>query len=231
MLLGGLQKTSLVDYPGKLAATVFTIGCNFSCPFCHNADLVLAEEIKRHPLISEKEFFKFLKDRQDLLEGVCITGGEPTVQNDLENFITKIKELGFLVKLDTNGAKPKILRDLLNKNLVNYVAMDIKAPLEKYPQLVKRKIRLGDIHESTGIVREMPDYEFRTTVVPGIIDKKELLAIARWLKGSKKYFLQQFVPQKTVDSAFEKVDPYPVGKLKDFCELVRPYFKTCDVRL
>ena len=231
MLIGGLQKISLIDYPEKVAATVFTLGCNFSCPFCHNADLVEPEQIKKHPLISEKYFFKFLKGKQGLLDGVCVTGGEPTAQKDLEEFIAKIKALGFLVKLDTNGSRPQILRDLLKKNLVDYIAMDIKAPLQKYPKVVRKDVRLGDIHESVSLGKEAPDYEFRTTVVPGLIEKDDILAIAQWLKGSRRYFLQQFVPEKTVDSAFEKVDPYHIEKLRDFCQLARPYFKKCDVRV
>lgn len=231
MLIGGLQKLSLIDYPGKLAATVFTVGCNFHCPFCHNSDLVLPEKIKNHPLIAEKDFFKFLKTKKGLLEGVCITGGEPTIHNDLADFIAEIKELGFLVKLDTNGSNPNVLKDLIKNDMVDYLAMDIKAPLKKYPQLAKSKINLKNIDESAGVVRGAPDYEFRTTVVPSIINKEGLLAIAHWLQDSRKYFLQQFVPQKTIDSAFEKMNPYPEQKLKEFCQMLQPYFETCQVRL
>ncbi|TSA55631.1 anaerobic ribonucleoside-triphosphate reductase activating protein, partial [bacterium] len=137
MLFGGLQKTTLVDYPGKVAATIFTTGCNFRCPYCHNPELVLPELIKKQPKITEKEILDFLKERQKLLEGVCITGGEPTIQSDLIDFIKKVKDLGFLVKLDTNGSCSDVLNSLIERELIDYVAMDIKAPKQKYELFVE----------------------------------------------------------------------------------------------
>ena len=139
MLFGGLQKTTLVDYPGKVAATIFTTGCNFRCPYCHNPELVLPELIKKQPKITEKEILDFLKERQKLLEGICITGGEPAIQPDLIDFVKKVKDLGFLIKIDTNGSCPDVLNNLIEEKLIDYVAMDIKAPKEKYEILVKTR--------------------------------------------------------------------------------------------
>ena len=139
MIIGGLQKTTLIDYPGKIAATVFLSGCNFLCPWCYSAELVLEEKIKLQPKISEKELFDFLKQRKGLLEGIVICGGEPTIQKDLPNFLEKIKNLGFLVKLDTNGSNPEMLEYLIKNKLVDYVAMDIKVPEKKHSIVSKNK--------------------------------------------------------------------------------------------
>ncbi|MDD5590081.1 MAG: anaerobic ribonucleoside-triphosphate reductase activating protein [Candidatus Portnoybacteria bacterium] len=231
MLIGGLQKITLIDFPGHIAATVFTVGCNFSCPFCHNPELVDGVRIKEQPLLSEDDFFNFLKLKQGLLEGVCITGGEPTIHPDLLHFIDKIKRMDFKIKLDTNGSRPDILGKLLNKRLVDYLAMDIKGPLEKYHQIVGSQIDLERIHESTVLARQFPDYEFRTTVVPGLHKKADFLSIARWLEGAKKYFLQQFRPGKTLDVNFSKKQPYPDEKLAEFSRVVEPYFEVCKIRI
>ena len=186
MNIGGFQKVTLIDYPGKIAATVFTVGCNFLCPYCHNSELVDPEKIKNQPRVSEREILEFLATRQGLLEGVCVTGGEPTLQNDLPEFIKRIKNLGFLVKLDTNGSNPQVLENLLAKNLVDFVAMDIKAPLEKYKKVVGDKVILANIQRSTELARSAPDYEFRTTVLPSLLSSKDILSIVRWLQGFKK---------------------------------------------
>ncbi|TSC53635.1 MAG: pyruvate formate lyase activating enzyme [Parcubacteria group bacterium LiPW_39] len=177
MLLGGLQKLTLIDYPGKIAATVFTVGCNFDCPFCHNPELVDPQKIKKQPRIAEKYFFEFLDDRRGMLEGVCITGGEPTLQPDLPDFISQIKNLGFLVKLDTNGTNPTMLEKLLAANLVDFVAMDIKAPLEKYKKVAGKNVSLENIQRSVELTRRAPDYEFRTTVLPALHSRKDILSI------------------------------------------------------
>ncbi|MBI4708933.1 MAG: anaerobic ribonucleoside-triphosphate reductase activating protein [Candidatus Portnoybacteria bacterium] len=231
MLLGGLQKLTLIDFPGRVAATVFTIGCNFFCPFCYNSELVDAKKIKKHPQIPEEDFFNFLKERQGMLDGVCITGGEPTLQADLPEFIKKIKELRFLVKLDTNGARPEILSDLLEQKLVDYIAMDIKGPLEKYHKFADAADILEKIHQSTQIIRQMPDYEFRTTAVPSLHEKEDFLSIARWLEGAKKYYIQQFKAEKTLDSAYSSIKPYPDEQLVEFCQIAKPYFEICEVRV
>ncbi len=230
MLLGGLQKLTLIDYPGKIAATVFTVGCNFYCPFCHNPELVDVKKIKKQPQVSEKDFFEFLDGRRGLLEGVCVTGGEPTLQPDLPDFISQIKNLGFLVKLDTNGTNPAMLEKLLTANLVDFVAMDIKAPLEKYKKVVGKNVSLENIQRSVELTRRAPDYEFRTTVLPVLHSSKDILSIGRWLQGAKKYYLQQFRPLKTLDLAYEKAKPFGSDKLAKLRNLLEIFFDRVEIR-
>jgi pyruvate formate lyase activating enzyme len=195
MLLGGLQKMTLIDYPGKIGATVFTVGCNFRCSFCHNPELVLSSQFMVSPNDDtlEREFFEFLKTRQGKLDGVCITGGEPTLQPDLIEFIAKIKKMGFAVKLDSNGTRPDILQELFKKKLVDYVAMDIKASLNNYQKICGIKIDLDRINLSVDLIKNSGvDYEFRTTVVPDLHSVEEFKDVAKWLAGSKKYILQKY---------------------------------------
>ena len=194
MTIKGLQKTTLLDYPEKLACTIFTAGCNFRCPFCHNASLVLrAGEVDEIP---EKDLLSYLEKRGGLLDGVCITGGEPLLNPDIEDLIVKIRGYGLLVKLDTNGAFPDRLESLLDKGLIDYVAMDVKNSDKKYGETVG----LGDSFDISAvnrsidiIMKKAPDYEFRTTVVRELHDLEDLLSIARKLKDTKKYFLQKYV--------------------------------------
>jgi len=230
MNLGGLQKLTLIDYPGKIAATVFTAGCNFCCPFCHNPELVDPQKIKKQPRVSETDFFDFLAARQGMLEGVCIGGGEPTLQPDLPEFVKKIKGIGYLVKLDTNGSNPGMLEQLLNEKLVDYVAMDIKAPLEKYKKVVGGDVSLEQIQRSVELTCLFPDYEFRTTVLPRLHTRKDLLSIGRWLEGSKKYFLQQFEPTKCLDSTYRQEKPFDFDKLVKICNTLKIFFDKCEIR-
>ncbi len=195
MLLGGLQKMTLIDYPGKIAATVFTVGCNFRCPFCHNPELVLSSQftVPAGDNTLEKEFFEFLKTRQGKLDGICITGGEPTLQPDLVEFIAKIKKMGFAVKLDSNGTRPDTLKELFDKKLVDYVAMDIKASLKNYEKVCNTKLDLERIKLSVDLIKNSGvDYEFRTTIVPGLHTEEEFEKVAEWLSGSKRYVLQKY---------------------------------------
>ena len=211
MEIGGLEKSTLIDYPGRVAATVFLLGCNFRCPFCYSSELVLPEKILKQPRIPEKVFFDFLKERQGLLDGVVICGGEPTINKDLPAFIKKIKNLGFLVKLDTNGSNPEMLKDLIDKKLINYVAMDIKAPLkkEKYEMATGTKINLEKIKKSIKILkRGKVDYEFRSTILPRVHTKEDVVNIAKWIRGAEVYYLQQFRPEKTIDPEYEKCKPF-----------------------
>jgi len=229
--IGGIQKTTLIDYPGRVAATVFLIGCNFRCPFCYSAELVLPEKIKLQPRISDKEFFGFLRDRRGLLEGIVVCGGEPTIHQELPDFIKKIKDLGFLVKLDTNGSNPRMLKELIDKKLIDYVAMDVKTCREKYNEAVGVGVRISDIEESIKILKEGKiDYEFRTTVVPTVHLKEDILRVAEWLKPAKKYYLQGFRPEKTIDPKFENVKPYPKEFLSDIKKEISRFFDICDVR-
>lgn len=192
MLIGGLQKTTLIDYPGKLAATVFLAGCNFRCPFCHNPELVFPDRLGGG-VMAEKDFFAWLKSRRGKLEGICITGGEPTLQKDLLIFLRRIKKMGFLIKLDTNGSRPDVLRRALKENLLDFIAMDIKNSPEKYALTTGVKLDVERIRLSVDLIRHSKaDYEFRTTVAPGLHHSRDLLAIGRWLEGSKKYVLQKY---------------------------------------
>jgi len=232
MKIGGLQKLTLVDYPGKVAATVFLIGCNFRCGFCHNPELVDSEEIKNQPQISEKEFFKFLDSKQGLIDGVCITGGEPTIQPDLIDFIRKIKTKGFLVKLDTNGLNPELLDKLIKEKLVDFVAMDIKTSLDKYEKATSVKVDFEKIKKSVELIKKSGvDYEFRTTIVPELVEKEDIEKIGEWLKGAKKIALQQFQNKKVLDKNFEKTQPYPDKTLKEFGKILEKYIERVELRI
>jgi len=231
MEIGGLQKLTLIDYPGKLACTVFLIGCNFRCPWCYSSELVLPEKIKKQPKIPEKDFFNFLKERKRLLEGAVLCGGEPTIHKDLPGFIKKIKKLGYLVKIDTNGSNPKMLKDLISNNLIDYVAMDIKAPKENYEKAAGKKININNIEKSIKILKEAGiDYEFRTTVVSSIHTKDDILKITRWIGPAKKYYLQNFRAEKTIDPEFEKIKPYPQEYMTEILRAIAPFFEICQVR-
>jgi len=231
VIIGGLQKTTLIDFPGKIAATIFISGCSFRCPWCYSPELVLPEKIKKHPKISEKYLFDFLKKRKGLLDGVCITGGEPTIHKDLPDFIKKIKKLGYLVKIDTNGSNPEMLKKIIAKKLVDYVAMDIKAPKEKYNELVGVKINIKKIQKSIDILKEKKvDYEFRSTIVPTVHTKEDVIEMAKWIKGAKRYYLQNFRPEKTIDPKFETIKPYPQEYLISIQKAIAPFFEICQVR-
>lgn len=190
MLISGIQKLTLLDFPGKTACTIFCYGCNFLCPFCHNALLVTE---KAESFIDEQEIFSFLRKRRGILDGVCVTGGEPTLQKDLKTFLKRIKEMGFAVKLDTNGYKPDILKEIIDEGLCDYVAMDIKNTPEKYSLTVGREIDTDKILRSISILGEgkIP-CEFRTTVVREFHTEADIIGIARLLKGDTPFFLQQF---------------------------------------
>jgi pyruvate formate lyase activating enzyme len=234
MLIAGLQKTTLIDYPGKIACVVFLAGCNFRCPWCYSSELVLPLKIVNQPRFSEKEFFDFLRERQGLLEGVVICGGEPTVNKDLRQFIEKIKNLGYSVKLDTNGSNPGMLKDLVDTKLIDYVAMDIKASMNNkiYENIIGEGIKLDDIRTSADFLKKSNiDFEFRTTVVNSIHQKEDFLEIAKWIGGPNvKYYLQNFRAEKTIDPEFEKIKPFKDVFLKEIAAEISPYFKICQVR-
>ncbi|MGN0771968.1 MAG: anaerobic ribonucleoside-triphosphate reductase activating protein [Christensenellales bacterium] len=193
MEIHGLNKLTLVDYDRKTACTVFTGRCNMRCPFCHNSTLVL--DPKSQPIITQEEIFAYLDKRKGLLDGVCITGGEPTLQSDLADFIKKIKDKGFLVKLDTNGSNYEMLLSLIEQKLVDYVAMDIKNSPSRYAQTVGIKnFDLTGVKKSVELLlSDCVDYEFRTTVVRQLHTEQDMVEIADWIKGTKRYFLQKFV--------------------------------------
>ena len=191
MNVQGYQKLTLLDFPGKVACTVFTGGCNLRCPFCHNASLVLSP---REGDNLEEEVLSYLARRQGILEGVCITGGEPLLQPDLSDFIEKVKKMGFSVKLDTNGSDPDALAALLSRGNIDYIAMDIKSSPEGYEKAIGKKMDFDRFARSVDLIRKSGvPYEFRTTLVKGIHTEEDLVQIGRWLKGEEKYFLQGFV--------------------------------------
>jgi len=228
MIIGGLQKLTLIDYPGKLAATFFLSGCSFSCPWCYSSELVLPEKIKEQPKIPESEIFDFLKGKKGLIEGVVICGGEPTIQKDLPDFIKKIKKMDFSVKLDTNGSNPEMLKGLIGRNLIDYVAMDIKLPKERYSELF---LNVDKIQKSIDILKqEKIDYEFRTTVVPDIVKKEDILNIAKWINGSPKYYLQNFRAEKTLDPNLQRKNPYSEKYLLSIKKAISPFFEICEIR-
>ncbi|MFH1820562.1 MAG: anaerobic ribonucleoside-triphosphate reductase activating protein [Candidatus Nealsonbacteria bacterium] len=229
--VGGLQKSTLIDFPGRVAATIFLCKCNFRCPWCYSRELVLPEEIKKHPKISEEELFSFLKERQGLLEGIVVCGGEPTVNQDLPEFLKKIKDMGYQIKIDTNGSNPERLSQLIKDKLVDYVAMDIKSAKEDYESAVRAEVDVNKIEESIRLLKNSGvDYEFRTTVVPGIHTKEKIIALARWISPAKKYYLQNFRAQKTIDPEFEKIKPYHIEYLEDIKKDIDSFFEVCEVR-
>ncbi len=193
MLISGMQKLTLLDFPGKTAATLFTLGCNLRCPFCHNA--LLVTDIRDADIIQEDEVLSYLKKRAGILDGVCITGGEPCLQPDIAAFIEKIKALGLSVKLDTNGTRPDVLRALIDAGLIDYVAMDIKNSREKYAEAAGiENFDISPVEESVSLLLEgRVDYEFRTTVVRELHTAEDITKIAEWISGAPRYFLQNFV--------------------------------------
>ena len=234
MIIAGLQKTTLIDYTDKIACIVFLAGCNFRCPWCYSSELVLPVKIATQPRLSEKEVFDFLRSRQGLLDGVVICGGEPTINKDLPIFLQKIKNLGFLVKLDTNGSNPKMLKDLVNTKLIDYAAMDIKISPESpvYQNIMIEGIKIGDIKESVEFLKKgLVNFEFRTTAVNQVHNKEDFVEIAKWIGGGNvKYYLQNFVPEKTIDPEFEKIKPYPKEFFEEIVKEISPYFKICQFR-
>ncbi len=200
MDIHGLQKLTLLDYPDKMACTVFLGGCDFRCPYCHNWELV---DGSYPPTMEEQEFFAFLKKRQGLLDGVCVTGGEPLLRKELPEFLRKIRDLGYLIKLDTNGSHPERLRQILEEGLADYVAMDIKNSPQRYGETIGRpEFDITPICESVRLLMEgAVDYEFRTTVVNELHDEEDFRAIAGWLRGAKRCFLQPFTDRDTVPVA------------------------------
>ena len=193
MKIKGLQRLTLLDYPEKMACTVFLGGCNFRCPFCHNASLVLPDRLGES--IPEEEFFSFLSSRLGKLQGVCISGGEPTLHPELESFIQKIKNMGFLVKLDTNGTSPDLLERLIERGLVDYVAMDIKSSKEGYARAIGMEVfDTSKIERSASLLMQgKVDFEFRTTLVRELHTAQDIEQIGKWLAGGEKYYLQSFI--------------------------------------
>lgn len=228
--IGGLEKVSLLDYPGKLSAIVFTYGCNLRCSFCHNPELVIYdfnEDIE----VKEDYLFEYLENRRGKLDAVVITGGEPLIYNDIEKLIRKIKKLGYLVKLDTNGFFPDKLKDLIEKELLDYIAMDVKYSPSDYNKQTNDKNALEKITESIKIIRNSgTDYEFRTTVVKGIHKIKDIQDIAKLIKGSKKFYIQNFRSGKTIDSSLDNSNSFTEQELEKMLKGAKKYVKNSYIR-
>ncbi len=227
MKIGALQKFSLIDYPNEICAIIFTVGCNFRCPYCHNPELVTGSTNG----IEEKELFEFLKKRTGRLTAVSITGGEPTIHKDLPVVIKKIKELGYKVKLDTNGTNPDTIDELIGFSLIDYIAMDIKAPFEKYDKVTNVKCKIDDIRRSIDIIKKSNiNYEFRTTVVEGLLSKEDVLKIAKSIKGAKAYFIQRFIPSKTLNKDYMNKSSITNDELDEIKKDVSMYFDRFGIR-
>jgi pyruvate formate lyase activating enzyme len=211
-----------------MASVIFLTGCNFRCPYCQNPDLVLDKpELLTIP---EEKVLGFLKEKRKWLDGVCISGGEPTAQRDLPEFVEKIKNIGLKIKIDTNGSNPEVLKELIDKGLVDYIAMDIKAPIERYG-VVKGKINIDDIKKSVDIIKGSDvDYEFRITAVPKITKEEDIKEIGKWLKDSKRFFIQQFRPMICLDKEFENIKPYTKEELERLIKTAEPYFECVGLR-
>lgn len=225
-IIGGIQKTSLLDFPDKISAIVFTQGCNFNCGYCHNPDLLNSKKDIYQPDV----FFEFLEKRKGKLDGVVITGGEATLQPDLIPFIKKVKEKGFAIKLDTNGYKPDILKQALP--YIDYIAMDIKAPLDKYSEIIKVNIDTEKIKESINtILNSNIDYEFRTTVLKTQLTYDDFSKIAKLIKGAKKYYLQKFEATSAInDETLRNESSYTDEEFKEIISILKNYVNICEVR-
>jgi pyruvate formate lyase activating enzyme len=227
MMLHGLQKMTLLDFPGRVACTVFLGGCDFRCPFCHNYELV---DGSAPALMEDGELFAFLEKRRGLLDGVAVTGGEPCLRPDLPELLSRIKVLGYDVKLDTNGAHPGLLKALIDQKLVDYVAMDIKNSPEKYARTVGLEtLDLAPVRQSVELLlSDVVDYEFRPTVVDELHEEKDFEAIGAWLKGSKRLYLQQFTDSgDLVGCGCHAVEE---AELRAFARLAEPYFGSVEIR-
>jgi pyruvate formate lyase activating enzyme len=227
LLIKGFQKLSLIDYPDKLCATIFVGNCNFRCGYCYNKDLILhADHLTTIP---ENLVLNFLDKRKLFLDGLCIGGGEPTLHDDLPNFLIQVKKLGYAIKLDTNGSNPSMLQQLINTRLIDYCAMDIKAPLQKYVQVTNVPVDMRLIKQCIRILKKGAiDYEFRTTVTPDILSLEDIAELVSDLQTAKRYVIQQFVPGHTLDNTLQR--QYSAETLQALQIQFAPFFQECLLR-
>ena len=231
MYIKGWVKMSLVDYPGRIAASLFCGGCNFRCPNCHNSGIVLHPG--DHVDLDERDIWSFLERRVGLLDGVVLSGGEPTLQQDLLSCAVRLRGLGYQVKLDTNGYRPEVVRDLIDRSAVDYVAMDVKAPLVpvRYARAAGVPVDVDRIRRTIDLMLEGEvAYEFRTTVVPGLLTEPDIVQIARSIGGARHYYLQQFVARNTLDPAMLKLVPYQAEQVRAMAELAGEWVENVDIR-
>jgi len=229
VIIGGLQRFSLIDYPGKTCAVIFTRGCNFRCRYCHNPELVVPERFG--PEVPLPEVYDFLHRRARVLQAVCITGGEPTVQADLPDMLKRIKQMGYLIKLDSNGSRPDILEEVLGEALLDYVAIDVKAPLQDYEKIVGVRFPAERLAKSIALVLSSGiDHEFRTTIVKRFTSLEDIRRIARSIRGARRYYLQTFVSTKLVDESLRYEPSYTNEELSELAQELRQYVTYCGVR-
>lgn len=230
MKIKGFLESSMVDWEGRISAVIFISGCNFSCPFCHNADLV--KENSDLPEIPREQIISTLREKRNWLDGVVITGGEPCMFPDLIGLIKELREIGYPIKLDTNGSYPQLLGELLTNKLVDYVAMDVKAPLNDiYQKITASSIDIETIRQSIGLILSLaPAYEFRTTFVPSFLNKAALTEIAAVLNGSRKYCIQQFNPKNAMDPLLRDIKPYNSGYLRETLEVCQKLIPNAKLR-
>ncbi|SHH44939.1 pyruvate formate lyase activating enzyme [Caloranaerobacter azorensis DSM 13643] len=223
----GLQKSSFIDYPDKICTVLFTGGCNFRCPFCHNSLLVKNEG----EIILERDVLEFLESRKTMIEAVCISGGEPTLQKELVSFIKKVKDIGYLVKLDTNGTNPDVIKRLLDLRLVDYIAMDIKAPFSKYSSVVGVMVDINSIQESIRLIKNSDiDYEFRTTVCKELLSQNDILELSKEISGAKRYIIQNFKDRETVLAGQGRFTPYLREELLEIEKEIKDLFGEIKIR-
>lgn len=226
--IGGLQKLTLVDYPGQVAATVFTLGCNMRCGYCHNPELVLPEQFL--PTIAVRDILDWLATRRDQLDGVVITGGEPTMHDSLPDFCRQLRNMGFLVKLDSNGTRPDMLNQMIDENSVNFVAMDIKGPLSRYSEIAARPIDTDAISRSVRLLIDSGiEHEFRTTVVKSQLEPGDFEAIGELVQGAKRYALQAFRPGKTLSPQFADESTYDDKGMMSLQTIMNRYVEQCVI--
>jgi len=232
MIISGIQKMTLLDYPGKVATTIFTFGCNFRCGFCHNPELVHAAERQKQNEWTEDAILNFLKERQGFVEALVVTGGEPTLHSDLPEFLQKVKSLGFLIKIDTNGTNSQMIEILQAKGLVDFWAMDIKNSYPKYFATVEQFVDEEEIKKSINLIKKgSQDYEFRTTIVEGLHKPEDVLAMAQMVEGAKKYVLQQFISRdKLVNPKFVGKKSISEEELKSLAKECEHWVGKCEIR-
>jgi pyruvate formate lyase activating enzyme len=224
----GIEKFSSRDFPGHISSTVFLGGCTFRCPYCHNADLVLRPESLQ--TIPVDLFLSYLDGRKGWLEAVCLSGGEPLLHEEVEDLVRVVRDRGLLVKLDTNGSFPDRLAKLLREGLLDWVAMDVKAPLERYREVTRSNVDVEAVVRSADLIRQSGVRStFRTTVVPGLVGREDIVRIGEWLRGAASYLIQQFVPHTTIDPAFLEKKPYGREELEALAEAARPFFNEVGI--
>jgi pyruvate formate lyase activating enzyme len=222
VIIKNLLESSFIDYPKKISMVIFTAGCNFQCHYCHNPELVNPEL----PFMSEDKVLKKIEEKKEWVDGIVITGGEPTLHKDLPDFIKKIKKMGLMIKLDTNGTCPNMLKELFEEQLIDYIAMDVKAPLESYSKITRTEFNTNLIKQSIDLIKDSGvEYEFRTTILPKLLKEEDILKIGYLLNGAKLLVLQTFKNEKTLNSEYQTQPSYLKPQMEHFSRIIKPFIK------